>query len=423
MLKSENLWEFYREHFLRYALHRMDCSVRGLPVDLELRKELDLEFTKDIIETQCKLTILAGEKINVKSTPDMRRLLYTTLKLPKVYNKKGNLSTDEDAILRHSTKMESDIFPLILKQRSLRTLKSSNLDVRLDSDDHIRSSFGWTETHRLTSGGVPFQTGTNLANWKKSMRRMIRAPKGYKICKGDLSQAEARIVAWRGRMLKSIELFLDPTRDIHRETAADANRIPLEMVTDEQRYRAKRIRYGVNYDMHALRFAATYNKDASKINMPFITRKIAQVLLDQFHEANPELREIYHKEIRDEVSRTSTLHNCFGARMRFQQRRGDELFRSAYSWYAQSIVAYLINLIWDKARDKGIYVIHQNHDELVWLSLIEKVKQDCEFMHNAAQVHMDICALSDVPPLIIPFEIEVGDNWYKTEEWKHTKVA
>jgi uracil-DNA glycosylase family 4 len=433
-LKDENLWEFYKKHFIGFAKQRMSCSVNGLPINIKRREELSIEYAADIVKDQCKLTVLTGTNVNVKSNPQMKHLLYDVMKLPPQFDKDGHITTNEDALLKLSTKSESGIFPIILHQRHLRTLKSNTLDARLDSDNRIRTSFGWTETHRLTSSGVPFQTGTNLQNMDKKLRAIIVAPDGYVLGKGDESQAEARIVAWRGRMRKSIELFLDHTRDIHYETAAEVNSIKLdqvikdiklryEKVTKEMRYSAKRIRYGVNYDMHASRFAKTYNKDAGKIGMPFITEKKAQFFIHRFHEIEPDLQRVYHAEIAAEVSKNMTLYNCFDARMRFHERVGDDLFRAAYSWYAQSTVAYLINMIWDLALDAGIWVVHQNHDELVWFSKKDEVEKDNETMLRLSKIPMDICGLKDVPPLVIPFEIENGPNWYDTKLWEGCKAA
>lgn len=414
-LKEENLWEHYQQNFMKMAAPRMMISVNGFKIDQKKRDLLSLEYSGEIIKEQCKLTILAGENINVKSTPQMKKLLYETMKLPKQYQDNA-VTTNEDALLNLSTKSESGIFPIILHIRHLRTLKSSSIDAKLDSDGHIRSSFGWTETHRLTSSGVPFQTGTNLQNQDKKMRSMFIPPEGYVLCKGDLSQAEARIVAWKGRMRKSIELFLDSKRDIHIETAAEVFEKKIPFVTPEERYSSKRIRYGVNYDMHANRFAKTYNKDAGKLGMPFITEKKAQFFITRFHEIEPDLRAIYHTEIKQAVSKTKTLYNIFGGRMRFHDRIGDELFRAAYSWYAQSTVAYLTNMIWQKALDNHIWIAHQNHDELVWFSKKDDVDKECILMNELSKIPMDICGLKDVPPLIIPMEIETGPNWYETKK-------
>jgi uracil-DNA glycosylase family 4 len=414
-LKDENLWEFYKEHFRGFAENRMDLSIQGLLYDVKKREELDVIYMRDIIKSQCELVNIVGEYVNVRSNPQMKKLLYETMKLPTQYDKEGHITTNEDALLKLSTKSESGIFPIILKQRHLRTLKSNFLDASIDSDNHIRSSFGFTKTHRLTSSSVPLQTGGNLQNINKDLRSLISAPNGYKLCKADLSQAEARIVAWKGRMSRSIELFLDPSRDIHKETAAAVNEISINDVTKIQRYCAKRIRYGVNYDMHASRFAKTFNKDASKVGMPLITEKKAQFFIDRFHAIEPDLQRIYHKEIKEQVSKDLTLFNVFGARMRFHERVGDELFREAYSWYAQSTTAYLINMIWQKAKANGINMIHQVHDEILWLSKENEVEKDCALIDKISKIPMDICPqLHDVPPLIIPFEIAFGDNWGDT---------
>jgi DNA polymerase-1 len=417
-LKREKLWEFYLNHFQALSKPRMKCSIEGLPIDIKKREELLDDFNKEIIKNQCKITILAGSNVNVGSNKQMCELMYDVMKLQKQYkqDKKGgySLTCDEDALLTLSTKSDSKIFQYIIEQRSLRVLKANNLESKLDSDGRIRTSFGFVESGRLSSAGTPLQTGTNLQNWQKRMRIMIVPPPGYVIGKGDLSQAEARIVAWRARSYETIQLFLTKLKDIHILTAAGIFNKPYELVTADERYSSKRTRYGFAYGMHGARFAKTYNKDAAELGKTLITVSTADFLIAKMHEIEPTVKENYWREIQEQLQKNKTLYNFAGRRLVFHDRLGDDLYRAAYSIYAQSTVADLINMIWLKAIERGINVVHQNHDELVWFSKIGEEEKDYKIVQEVSQIPIDICSDKSVPPLVIPIDVEFGANWYET---------
>lgn len=421
-LREEGLWEFYQKRFVKMAHRRLGMTSKGLLVSLKTRKELDLSFSKEIIKTQCKLNILVGKKLNVKSFPQMRDLLYQEMKLPHQYAN-GRLTTGEDALLALSARHPSKVFEHVLALRSLRTLHSGNIKCRLDSDNHIRSSFGFAETGRCRSFGTPLGTGGNLQNWQHLMRSMIIPEPGMRFVEADLSQAEARVVAWRARDEQMIEMFL-AGKDIHRRTA----KIVFQLLCEEheiskkapERDTAKRIAHASNYAMKAFRFAQVYNKWAAEMGRPFITEKTAYLYLERYHtQVAPKIRSVYHKEIAAIIDASKTLFNPFGRRMIFHDRLGDELYKAGFAFYAQSTIGDLTNIILDAVFDI-LDVRLQVHDSI--LAQCGPTDADVAFvvktLYDASQIPIEI----EGRELIVPIEFKtgrVGDSWMDLRDYKY----
>ena len=272
-LVEDNLLEFYYERFQDIAKPRLKMSMRGLRRSEEVRSKLEREFQNSIMVEQARVNVLAGEHVNVKSHPQMVTLLYDKMKLPKQWKRSGDemrVTCDEDAILTLSAKHPGKVFEHIIKLRKLRTLYSNNIKAKVDSDGRIRSSFGFTETGRFRSFECPLGSGGNLQNWNAKMRVMVVPDPRKVFVEGDLSQAEARVVAWAGHITYMMEVFKrdpkTPEGDIHRHMAA----LIYEKLVEEiakgslERYSAKRIVHACDYDMHSETFSKRYNKDAAE---------------------------------------------------------------------------------------------------------------------------------------------------------------
>ena len=138
-----------------------------------------------------------------------------------------------------------------MRVRQLRTLRETFLEMKLSPDGRIRTSYGLTETGRLSSSEDLFGVGANLQNIPKRKGKWIRAmfvPDDGKILfKADGKQAEAVVVAYRSkdpnykRIIKS--------SDVHKSYAALLFDKEFKNVTDKERERAKKFRHARNYGM------------------------------------------------------------------------------------------------------------------------------------------------------------------------------
>ena len=423
-LKEDGLWTFYKTSYAGMSIPRMLMSLRGIKFCEETRRELLTTNAQEILKWQAKLNVLIGKSINVKSTTQMRDLLYVDLKMPKQYNKTSKeLSTDENTILKLASMKPNEVFKTVLNVRHYRTERSNYLKVKTDSDGRSRSSYGFTETGRFTSSKSPLGTGYNHQNWPYVMRQLFVADdKDHVILEADASQAEARVVHYKAENERMIKAFEDG-QDIHRMTASDIfekplDQIPMKDKTKEghatARYTGKRANHAGNYGMKAYKFAMVYNKDAAENNAALIAVEIAAVFMQRFHNANPEIEQVYQAGIIEALKNNNkVLWNPFGMRMVFHDRLGHELYRQGYAWYAQSTIGRLVNVVFQNVYKK-VRVINQGHDSLICHIHKSKVREAVERISEASNQPIKIAGRE----LVVPWEFKVGPNWMALEDYE-----
>ena len=196
-LKEMKMFEFYHEFDVPLMTLLWEMQMRGMRVDTSRLESIKIETLNKITQLQNELNEKVGSPLNVKSTTQMKDFLYNTLRLPKKFNKKTNkVTADADAIEQLYKKYPREELKLITGIRENRTLYETFLQPVLDSKGRIHTSYGLTSTGRLSSGSDIFGSGANLQNQPKLIRDIYIPDEGKVLVKGDLSQAEARVVAW-----------------------------------------------------------------------------------------------------------------------------------------------------------------------------------------------------------------------------------
>ena len=422
-LKADGLWKFYKERYGEMALPRMEMSRRGIKFCEKTRNKLLKKNSREILRWHSSLTVLLGKTINVKSTVQMRKLLYEDMKLPKQYNRATrSLSTSEETLLKLASSKPNKIFEMVLQVRHHRTERSNYLKVKTDSDNRSRSSYGFTETGRFTSSKNPLGTGYNHQNWPYVMRQMFVADdEDHVILEADASQAEARVVHYAASNKRMIEAF-ENGEDIHRITGADIFDRPLIEIPKKDktpeglatsRYTGKRTNHAGNYGMKSYKFAMVYNKDAAENSSPLISVSDADVFMQRFHAANPEIRQVYQASIIQELKKTRILWNPFGRRMVFHDRIGAELFRQGFAGYAQSTIGDLVNIVYEKVY-RHICVINQGHDSIICHVHKSKVAETVKRIQEASKIPIKLSG----GILIVPWEFKIGPNWMALEDYE-----
>ncbi len=408
-LIRDNKLDFYYEWYHKVAKHQMDMTLRGMRVDLKTRAELEKQFKKDILYNQSKLTVIVGENVNVQSSAQLKKLFYEKMKLQPI-TKQGKVSMDRDSLLKLSVRHKSDVFQCVLKIRELRKLYSTYIKTPLDSDGRFRASFGFTETGRFTSSSWVLNTGGNSQNVPESMRIMVVPDPGYVFLGCDGSQAEARVVAWYAQEQQLMQIFREGG-DIHTKVASLLFDKRPEDITKTERYIAKRIVHGSNYAMGPARFAMAFNQDVARFNLdiPMIDTATAKTLQEKYYTEFSGIKNGYHKKIEEEVCKKKELSNPFGRRIRFHDRIGEELYKEAYAWVAQSTVADFTNEIM-KRTVNHIVLVNQEHDGLLFMVKENEVDEAIEYIKERANITL----FND---LVIPVEFKVGHNWGKLDAY------
>lgn len=404
------------EHGMSLVEPLMAMSRRGIKIDMERREAMRKNIDAEIKNLQAFLNAGAGKPINV-SSPDVKWLLYDKLQLPKQINKKTDAVTaNKDAIVKLAEKYKNPLLLSVLKIRQRRKLIETYLDAAVDIDGRMRCSFDVTGTRsgRLASRGSIYGSGTNLQNQPEEMREMFIPDEGNVFIYRDFSQAEARVVAALANDRYLLDLFADPTRDIHKETAAKIFGVPIDEVTPEQRYLGKKVRHAVNYGMNADRFVEVVNEEAETTGIS-ITKDLARRVIEGFWLLHPNHKSVYWASVERDIKYSRTLTTPFGRKRTFFGRMDDKLLREGYSYIPQSTIGWLCNAavgrIYQEIEigrpDLGAQLMLQVHDSI----LVQAPKEHALEVSRLMGECMYIPFTCNDHELIIPTDSKIGYNW------------
>lgn len=403
------------EHEMALVEPLMAMTERGIKIDIPERDRLRKEYDTKIATLQEQLNAAAGSPLNVKSSPQVKALLYETLKLPvKRHHKTGNATANKDALVELAAKHDQPLLKTIIAIRKARDIVERYLDCPLDKDGRIRCSFDITGTRsgRLSSRASIFGSGTNLQNQPPEIRRIFIADPGKVFVYADYSQAEARIVAYLAEEADLISLFSDASRDVHKENASRIFSKALETITYEERYLAKRVIHASNYGMREKRLVQIVNEDAETTGVA-IDLPTAKRLLDAYMLLYPGIREVYWKSIEKALRDSRVLVSPFGRKRQFFGRWDDKLLRDAYSYPPQSCVGDLCckALVACYGRIQkvvpGAELLLNVHDSLLMQCWEADVERVAGLMGEA--MHIPITVKGHT--FYIPTDCKIGLNW------------
>lgn len=413
-LKDSKLDVFYEGIPNPTMLAMTRAQNRGVLIDLvERKKQREMYDEKIKTYTEKLKEITQTPDLNPNSPKQMANLLYDKLGLAPVrHHKTKAITTGKDALesLAKKYTKHAELFDTLRNHSSATTLRDGFLSKELGNDSRIRTSFNiaGTVTGRLTSSESFLYPSTNLQNIQKpgsgTMRRCFIASPGRVLLKADLSQAEFRIVVWLAKIVRIIQRYkVDPDFDVHRWVASIIYRKEEKDVIKTERDIAKNGVYGGNYKMYYVTAARTYK----------LPLDIAKFVLEEYRRAIPEIPK-WWDTVDDEIRRTRTSTSPFGRRRLFLDRVDDDMFRSAYSSKAQSIVADVINraaILADEFFDeKECPLLLQVHDELVFEVDEDKVMEYALAVKQLMEFPLVFEGVEE--PMLIPADVSYGKNWY-----------
>jgi len=395
---------FYQENSHKLIEPLIKMQRRGVKIDVAYREKLDKELEAKSIELQAKVDAAVGHPLNVNSPLQMKTFLYKELGLPEQTKRKtGNVTADEDAIAKLSKQFPNPLFDIILEIRHIRKVLSTYVRAPLDEDGRLRTSYviTGTETGRLASRGSVYGTGTNLQNIDRdvSIRRMFIADTGFKFINADLSQAEARVVAFLAREDRLKAVFAEGG-DIHRRNASIIFHKPPDTISTNERYLAKTLVHAANYGIGVRKFAETIGG----------TEDRARQLLNLYHANFPRIK-MWHMEVEEQLRRSRVMETPFGRKRMFFGRWGPELTREAIAYVPQSTVGDALNLgiiRCQNAMPQDWEMIMQNHDAVLMQVPLDADPQHIErFIKHYFEFPIEV----NGEMLTIPVDIKWGLNW------------
>lgn len=405
---------FYHDYLHALVAPLLRMQERGVGFDEERRDELRSEYRGRLGKMEEHLCSLVGRELNINSPKQMKEWLYGSspggLALKAIYKKRKQtgeetIAADEEALEELYKKTGNEAIKVVLEMRELNKILSTYLEVKLDPDKRIRCSYliHGTETGRLSSRQTARGTGTNLQNIPPGdIRRLFTADHGCTLINADLSQAEARVVAYLAGEERLIKVF-DSGGDIHRKNASNIFGVKEEDVTDDQRQLAKRVVHASNYGMGPVTFAKQLG----------ITKVEAQRLLNRYFATYPGIKN-WQRAIGDEVKRKRCLTNPLGRKRVFFGRYGEPLVKEGLAFIPQSTVADVVNQALIELDREGFEILMQVHD-----SLVIQVK-DTDIEVSAARIIAALQRPIEINGriLVIPVDVKTGKNWEDMEKMK-----
>ena len=418
-LEQLGLSRFYHNHAQPEMEALARLQNRGLPVSEHERSRMRTTLQEQVNKTQQLISQKLGEDFNPRSPVQMKKLLYEELNLPEVINRKTKkVTTDAKALEKLVTKhpqhaeLLNGITEFKTNERLIKRFLSSPL-----RNGRLYTSFNatGTVTGRISSSENIWGEGDNLQNINRGeVRRIFACNDDQWWIKVDLSQAEARGVAWLAKIRVLIERWHDdPSFDIHTWNAAEnIYKVPTDTVTKAQRYMSKCGVHGGNYGLRENTAAAIYKVPVEE----------ARRAIEGYQQA-VRINENYWKPIQAQILSTRMLRSPLGRLRIFFDRINDETFRSAYSTLPQSLVADIIGralyVLDPLLRPFKTYPISQVHDEINFICPKRELPAVMPLILNVMQMPVDFSEYNGVKePLIIPAEASYGPNWLEQTEWK-----
>ena len=201
----------------------------------------------------------AGTEFNISSNPQLREILYEKLGLPVLKRTKTGPSTDA-GVLEELAAQDHRVPVLLMEYREMEKLRGTYVDAlpRMVNPrtGRIHTSFNQAvaATGRLSSSDPNLQNIPIRTQLGREIRKGFIAEPGHVLLAADYSQIELRILAHFSGDEPLVQAFQEGI-DVHRQTAAVVFDVPVEMVTAEQRGRAKTINFATLYGQGAFALA------------------------------------------------------------------------------------------------------------------------------------------------------------------------
>lgn len=263
----------------------------------ELKEELDI--LKKEFDADCP-------GVNIRSSKQLRQLLYKELKLPvPSYTEKGAPSTAVDALkeIEHLDPIVAKILEYRNLDKALTFLndwREREINGRLHPSFHLTS----TITGRTSSSKPNIQ---NVPRNKKLRALFDGGSKDKMLIQLDYSQMELRIVAIVADIQNMKEAYRDG-KDIHTEMALEIiKQEGREVVTKSDRTLAKPVNFGFLYGLAAKSFPP-YAKTTFNID---VSLEQAIDLRNTFFKKYPELP-VWYQNVEHELMEKGYVDTLFG---------------------------------------------------------------------------------------------------------------
>lgn len=427
----------------------------GVPIDLEVCREIEKQAGADEVASLARLDELAGTLAGRTETnwaywKWLAGFLHGDrpggLGMPaSPYCKKGKVkpdkvATDDRALewLAQQNPEHRPLFKLLQdwrRQRRMKVYARSWIDLAIWHDDgthRLHPSYGMAsdadervgaKTGRFGIKSPPLQqVPRDKRKDPYGLRRAFVAPRGKKLLVADQSQLELVVLAHIcHRLFGATDLrdaLLPGAPDLHSATAlfvfgsvlgqADIAAAKVEDIKRDfawKRDAIKAIRYGLNYRKGAWGFGSTLFDE----NGDAIGEETAQTMIDALLEMHPEIGQ-FHAWTDNYIAEHRGMHSLMGrwgpfpdgaAREEWKRKRAQ---RQASNWPMQAGAQEIMMMSMISLHQRGFVQTLQIHDEIHALVDEDKAESAAKVMQETMERTVEL----DAP---LRAEPSAGDSW------------
>ncbi|KAA3606185.1 MAG: DNA polymerase I [Calditrichaeota bacterium] len=251
MVKEQGVEELFHKIELPLIEVLTEMEANGIYIDDYFFSEMGMDLSQQLVKIKDDIYAMAGENFNINSTQQLGVILFDKLGLRVVKKTKTGRSTDVRVL--ETLAKEHPLPERLLEYRSLTKLKSTYVDALPSmifvGDKRIHGNFNQTiaSTGRLSSTDPNLQNIPNRTEIGRKIRMgFVPQEKDSVLLAADYSQIELRIMAHISGDANLRKAFQEEL-DVHRATAALVFEKSYEEVSDQERYQAKAVNFGIIY--------------------------------------------------------------------------------------------------------------------------------------------------------------------------------
>lgn len=416
-LESQNLRELYDE--IEIPLVRVLAAMRiaGIRVDPEELQLQRVNLSGLIEDLKQKIEECSPYPFNPDSPKQLSEVLFNEtpgLGIKPVKKGKSFHSTNVEVLetLAGDPDVETKLPSLILKYRQLTKLVNTYLvslgEAINPATGRIHASFNQTgtSTGRLSSSDPNLQNIPIRSEVGREIRKAFIPEQGNLFVAADYSQVELRMLAHLSGDEGLLQAFRDG-QDIHRAVASEVFGTAIDDVSDEQRFAAKAVNFGIVYGITRWGLARQLKCDSERASQIIDDYKSKFSGIDAFLE-----KCIVQAKEQDFVE--TIMHrrrHIRGIHSSNQQQRAlaqRVAINSVVQGSAADLIKIAMNNVHNRLADEfpRSRLLMQIHDELV----VEAPEQDAKVVRDALVDVMESAMKLDVP---IVADASIGSNWFE----------
>ena len=397
-LKQENIGRLF--YTVEMPLVKIVAQMEEWGIRLDAEKIVALqtqlfEESKGIVH---EIYEISGKPFDINSPAQLSALLYDKLNLKSIKKTpKGKQSTDIESL--SAIKDAHPVVSKILRYREIDKLLSTYLEKLPTLVDKRTGRIHCNLHQNGTVTGRFSCSEPNLQNIPRGdiIRSAFIPSYGHVFIDADFSQIELRCIAHYTQDENMLAAYRNDV-DLHKKTIADILSKSIDAVTDDERFIAKSINFGLAYGMGATALSKRLG----------VSRDEAQELMEKYFSVYSQVKRYIYQHQR-EVEKRGYVVNMFGRRRRIVG--GD--YHKAFNALIQSTASDICKIQMVRlasALPSSVKIVLQVYDELLFE--VPKEEADAVLEQIVSIMETEVSGL-DGKEFSVPIKVEakIAENW------------